>query len=122
MYGQATRRHPRGRKLVEAAATSQSVAFVELRAGAPDAAEDVLRHGIAELDRLGNRELPRDDGAAARRSRWPPEARTRRPPRWCAEVRGTLNEDDLTDVIGIDAVEGFLAAVAGGARRGRAAL
>ena len=28
-------------------------------------------------------------------------------------MRETLNEDDLTDVIGVDAVEGFLEAIAG---------
>ena len=32
---------------------------------------------------------------------------------WCSEVRKTLNEDDLTDAIGVDSLEGFLAAVAG---------
>ena len=33
--------------------------------------------------------------------------------RWCAEVREMLNEDDLTDVIAVDSLEGFLAAAAG---------
>ena len=42
--------------------------------------------------------------------------------RWCAEVRETLNEDDLVDVIAVNSLEGFLAAAAGSARRGRATL
>lgn len=33
--------------------------------------------------------------------------------RWCADVRGALNEDDLTDAIAADSLEGFLAAVSG---------
>ena len=31
----------------------------------------------------------------------------------CADVRETLNDDDLTDVIGVDSVEGFLKVAAG---------
>ena len=99
--------------LVEAAATSQSVAFVELRAGAPDAAEVVLRNGIDELDRLGNRSY-RGTTALLLADRLAARGAYEEASRWCAEVRGTLNEDDLTDVIGINAVEGFLRAVAGG--------
>ena len=48
-------------QLIEAAGGAQTVAFVELRAGAPESAEEVLRASIAELDRLGNLELPRND-------------------------------------------------------------
>lgn len=33
--------------------------------------------------------------------------------RWCAEMRETLNEDDLADVIAVDSLERFLAAAAG---------
>ena len=33
--------------------------------------------------------------------------------RWCAEVRETLNEDDLYDAISVDSLEGFLAAFEG---------
>ncbi len=97
---------------VEAAANSQSTAFVEIRAGSADAAETALRLGIEELDRLGNRsyrgttalllaDLLADRGAYEEASRW------------CAEVRETLNDDDLTDVIGLDAIQGFLAATTG---------
>ena len=54
-------------QLVEAAASAQTAAFVELRAGAAPPRRPLLRDGIAELDRLGNRELPRNDRADARR-------------------------------------------------------
>ncbi len=103
--------------LVEGAANAQTIAFVEIRAGAPDAAETVLRDGIEELDRLGNRsyrgttalllaDLLADRGAHEEASRL------------CAEVRESLNEDDLTDVIGLYAIEGFLTATAGDLEEG----
>ena len=41
-------------QLIEAAGGAQTVAFVELHAGAPESAEKILRASIAELDRLGN--------------------------------------------------------------------
>ena len=42
-------------QLVEAAGYAMLTAFVEMHAGDPAAAEDALRRGVAELDRLGNR-------------------------------------------------------------------
>ena len=54
-------------QLIEAAGGAQTVAFVELHAGAPESAEEVLRASIAELDRLGNLQLPRHDCSDARR-------------------------------------------------------
>ncbi len=103
--------------LVEAAANAQTIAFVEVRAGASDAAETVLRNGVEELDRLGNRsyrgttalllaDLLADRGAYEEAARF------------CAEVRESLNEDDLTDVIGLSAIEGFLTATAGDLEEG----
>ena len=66
-------------QLVEAAASSMIIAFVELRAGAPDAAESALRTGLAELERLGNRAI-----VARQRSRsptcWRIEVHTTRQP------------------------------------------
>ena len=99
-------------QLVEAAASAQTAAFVEVRAGALATAEDVLRASIAELDRLANRSyrgtttLLLADVLATRGAH--EEAG-----RLCAEVRETLNEDDLSDVVALDSLEGFLAAVAG---------
>lgn len=99
-------------QLIEATAYGMMAAFVETRAGAPAAAEAVLRRSLAELDRLGNRSyrgtmaLKLADALASRGEY--EEAAT-----LCAEVRQTLNDDDLTDVIAADSLEGFLAAVAG---------
>ena len=81
--------------------------------GPPTRPRIVLRNGIAELDRLGNRSY-RGTTALLLADRLATRGAYEEASRWCAEVRGTLNEDDLTDVIGINAVEGFLRAVAGG--------
>ena len=97
---------------VKAAASAMTIAFVEVRAGARDTAEKTLRDGIAELERVGGlsyrgttalllADLLAERGAYAEAARW------------CAEVRETLNEDDLTDVIAVNALEGFLAAQRG---------
>jgi len=99
-------------QFVEAAGYAMMAAFVEARAGAPAAAEDLLRRGIAELDRLGNRSYRgtmalRLADALASRAEYEEAAQ------WCAEVRETLNDNDLVDVISVDSLEGFLAAVAG---------
>ena len=99
-------------QLIEAAGGAQTVAFVELHAGAPESAEKILRASIVELDRLGNlgyrgtTALMLADILASRGAY--DEAA-----RWCAEVREMLNEDDLVDVIALDSLEGFLAAAAG---------
>jgi class 3 adenylate cyclase/tetratricopeptide (TPR) repeat protein len=98
--------------LVEAAAGAQQTFFVELRAGALGAAERALRDGIEELDRLGN---PSYRGTTALMladvlaSRGAYDEASR----YCSDVRETMSEDDLTDVIAVDALEGFLAATAG---------
>ncbi len=110
--GNETRRE--AGQLVEAAAGAQPAAFIELRAGAPDVAEARLREGIDELGRLGNSSYR---GTAilqladllARRGEYDEAARL------CATVRETMRTDDLTDVIHVDSLEGFLAA-RGGAR------
>ena len=99
-------------QLVEAAASAQTAAFVENRAGAREAAEDVLRGGIAELDRLGNRGY-RGTTALMLADVLATRGAYEEAARWCAEVRETLNVDDMTDVIAVDSLEGFLAAVAG---------
>jgi hypothetical protein len=95
-------------RLVQAAAGSQIVAFVEIRGNARDVGEAVLRNGLVELEHIGlsyrgttalmlvDLLLRRgaDDEAAS----------------WCAVAREVMTEDDLTDVIAVDALEGFLAA------------
>ena len=97
---------------VEAAGYSMTAAFVEKHAGAPMAAERVLREGLAELDRLGNQSYRGTTAlqladALAVRGEYDEAAR------WCAEVRESLNEDDLVDAISVDSLEGFLVAAAG---------
>jgi len=106
-------------KIIEAAGSKQTRAFIETHAGSFAAAEAELRSGIIELDRLGNRSyrgtaaLQLAD-ALASRGEYDEAAR------WCAEVGESLNEHDLTDVIAIDSLQGFLAAAAGsGAEGGR---
>jgi tetratricopeptide (TPR) repeat protein len=98
--------------LVEAAAHMQSVAFVELRAGDNDAAEAALREGIEELDRLGNRSY-RGTTALLLAGLLAKQGSLEEAAQLCTDVRETLNDDDLTDVIAVDAVEGFLRAAAG---------
>jgi len=99
-------------RLVDAAAGSQIVAFVEIRGDAHDVAESALRDGLDELERIGNLSY---HGTTAlmladllvSRGAYDEAAR------WCAVVRETMSEDDLTDVIAVDALEGFLAARSG---------
>ena len=98
--------------VVEAAAGAQLISFVEIRAGALETAESVLRNGLDELERVGNvsyrgtTALLLADVLACRGAH--DEAAS-----WCAVVRETMSEDDLTDVIGVNAIEGFLAATSG---------
>ncbi len=104
-------------QFVEAAGYSMMTAFVETHAGESSAAEDLLRRGVAELDRLGNRSYRGTVAlqlADALVSRGAYEEATQ----LCAEVRESLNKDDLTDVILIDSLEGFLAAAAGSGPEG----
>jgi hypothetical protein len=103
--------------LVDAAAGSMLTAFVEIRAGSPDLAEAAFREGIDELGRLGNSsyrgtcmlllaDLLADRGAYDEASSL------------CSAVRDTLRTDDLTDVIMLDSLEGFLAAHGGAFQEG----
>jgi class 3 adenylate cyclase len=98
--------------VVEVASGAMPIAFVEIRAGAPDIAEAVLREGIDQLDDLnqisyrGTAALQLAD-VLARRGAYDEALR------WCAEVRAALREEDLADVIGVDAMEGFLVAQRG---------
>ena len=99
-------------QFVEAAGYSMTAAFVERRAGAPDAAEAILREGITELDRLGNRSY-RGTVAVQLADLLASQGDYQQAAQWCSEVRGTLNEDDLSDAVCLYSLEGFLAAVAG---------
>ena len=104
-------------RLVEAAAGSQMVAFVEIRGNARDVAEAALRNGLVELERLGNLSYR---GTTAlmlvdllvHRGAYDEAAS------WCAVAREVMSEDDLTDVIAVDAREGFLAARSGDTAEG----
>ena len=71
-----------------------------------------MRASIAELDRLGNRSY-RGTTALMLADVLATRGAYEEAARWCAEVRETLNEDDLADVIAVDSLEGFLAAVGG---------
>jgi len=102
---------------VEAAADAMIVAFVELRAGALDVAEARLREGIDELARLGNsgyrgtcRLLLAD--LLAMRGAYDEAAGL------CSTVRDTIRTDDLTDVVAVDSLGGFLAARSGAYEEG----
>ena len=103
--------------LVDAASAAMTMAFVELRAGAPDVAEARLREGIDELARLGNSSYR---GTAvldladllATRGAYDEAARL------CSAVRDSIRTDDLVDVVGLDSLEGFLAARGGAFEEG----
>jgi class 3 adenylate cyclase len=98
--------------IVSAAASAQSVGFIEIRAGAFDTAERALRSGIKELDQLGNvsyrstMALQLADLLASRGDHG--EAM-----QLCAAARETGNDDDIVDVIRVNALEGYLAACSG---------
>jgi len=105
-------------QLVEAAGSAMILSFVEVRAGAVTDAEDALRAGVDELDRLGNGSY-RGTAALLLADILASRGAYEEAARWCTEVRETLNDDDLTDVISADSLEGFLAAVAGSHAEGR---
>ena len=98
--------------LVDAAAGAQIVAFVEIRAGALEAAESALRDGLEELERIGNLSY-RGTTALILADLLACRGAYDEAARWCAIVRETMSHDDLTDVIGVDALEGFLVASSG---------
>lgn len=99
-------------QLVEAAGAGMRASFVEVRAGALQAAEDALRNCVEELDRLGNRGY-RGTAALLLADLLASRGAHEEAARWCSEVRGTLNESDLMDVISTDSLGGFLAAIDG---------
>jgi class 3 adenylate cyclase/acyl dehydratase len=104
-------------QLVSAAAGSMLTAFVEVRAGAPDIAETVLREGIDELDRLEQISY-RGTTALALADLLADRGAYEEALRWCTDVRAAIREEDLTDVIGVDAIEGFLVAQRGAHAQG----
>lgn len=96
-------------ELVEAASMAQAMAFVETRAGDIAAAERVLRTGIAELEEVGNVSYRGTSclmlaRLLARRGTIDEAAH------WCSVARQTMTDDDLVDVVMINAVEGLVAA------------
>ena len=103
--------------LIEAAAGAQLASFVEIRAGAIATAENVLRDGVEELESLGGFTYYATTAlmlanVLASRGAYEEAAR------WCGVVREKMSEDDLTDVIRVDALEGFLTARNGGHAEG----
>jgi len=98
--------------LVSVAASAQFIAFIEIRAGAVDVAEAALREGIDELDRLGNASY-RGTAAILLAAILARRGAHEEAAGWCADVRATIRKDDLADVIGLNALEGFLAAQRG---------
>ena len=105
--------------LLKAASTCMSAAFVEIRAGELKEAERLLRDGIDELDRLGGKSykgtamldlvevlaLRGDFGGAER---------------LCLTLRESINEDDVVDVVVLNALQGFLTAQGGDHEKGEA--
>ena len=106
-------------QVVNAAAGAMMTAFVEVRAGAPGVAEAVLREGIEELDHLeqisyrGTLALQLA-GLLAHRGEYEEALQ------WCREVRSSIRDEDLTDVISVDGIEGFLVAQGGAHAEGEA--
>jgi class 3 adenylate cyclase/tetratricopeptide (TPR) repeat protein len=95
--------------LREAAAAAMGMAKIEQGAGDHDAAEAVLRAGMAELDALGDRNfystLVADLAALlADRGEYEEAAVL------CARARETANPSDLATVAAVDALEGLLTA------------
>ncbi|MFY9913108.1 MAG: adenylate/guanylate cyclase domain-containing protein [Nocardioidaceae bacterium] len=103
--------------LVLAASTSMGLAYVELAAGDLTAAERAVRAGASELERLGDRayyatvvfvlalvlqQQGRYDESAS----------------FCQVVRETTGSSDLVNLIGADALEGYLTARSGDLERG----
>jgi len=103
--------------VVDAAGDAMNIAFVELRAGAPDVAEIRLREGIDELARLGNSSY-RGTNALILADLLATRGAYDEAVRLCSAVRDTIRTDDLVDVIHVDALEGFLAARSGASEKG----
>jgi class 3 adenylate cyclase/tetratricopeptide (TPR) repeat protein len=98
--------------LVLAAAGAMAQSYIEVAAGDLNAAEHVLRKGVAELDRLGDRAYLATEtfvlADVLRRQGKYDEAAS-----CCRVVRETTGPGDLINLIGADALEGYLRARAG---------
>jgi tetratricopeptide (TPR) repeat protein len=98
--------------LVIAGAGAMGRAYIELAAGDLEAAEQLLRDGLEELERLGDRAYYATVGLVLaevlRRQGDYDEAAS-----WCRVVRETTGSDDVVNDIGVDALEGYLLARAG---------
>jgi predicted negative regulator of RcsB-dependent stress response len=98
--------------LVMAAAGSMGRAHIEVVAGDLDAAERLLRDGLEELDRLGDRAYYATVGLVLadvlRRRGEYDEAAT-----WCRIARETTGSDDVVNILAVDALEGYLLARSG---------
>ena len=98
--------------LVMAASTSMGLAYIEMAAGDLVAAEQVLQEGAEELDRLGDRAYYATVvlvlAVVLKQQGRYDEARAK-----CGVVRETTGPDDRVNVIGVDALEGYLVARSG---------
>jgi len=98
--------------LIDAAGAGMVIAAVELRAGDAERAESVLRDALEELERVrGVSFYPTTALQLAEllalRGAYDEAAH------WCAIARDRMADDDVVDVIRVNAVEGFLSAVRG---------
>jgi tetratricopeptide (TPR) repeat protein len=98
--------------LVMASAGAMGRGYIEVAAGDLEAAEQILRDGLEELERLGDRAyyataaLVLADVLQQRRKY--DEAAS-----WCRVIRETTGSDDVVNILGVDALEGYLLARAG---------
>jgi hypothetical protein len=103
--------------LVMAGSGSMARAYIEVAANDLEAAERILRDGLEELDRLGDRAYYATVAVVlvdvlVRRGEHD-EAAT-----WCRVIRETTAAGDLVNFLGVDALEGYLLAHAGDLERG----
>jgi class 3 adenylate cyclase/tetratricopeptide (TPR) repeat protein len=111
--------------LVIAATGAMTRSYIEVAAGDLETAEQLLRDGLEEFERLGDRSYYATDAlmladVLEQRGQYD-EAST-----WCRVVRETTGPDDVVNLIGADALEGYLLArkgdLEGGHRLARRAV
>jgi predicted negative regulator of RcsB-dependent stress response len=95
--------------LVVAGAGAMARAYIEVAAGDLDAAERILRDGVEELERLGDRAYYATAtmvlvDVLLRRGKYDEAASL------CRVIRDTTGSADVVNLLGVDALEGYLLA------------
>jgi hypothetical protein len=98
--------------LVLAAAGAMGRAYIEVAAGDLNAAEQIISDGLEELERLGDRAYYATAALVLAdvlqlRGKYVEAAS------WCRVIRETTGSDDVVNILGVDALEGYLLARAG---------